>query len=182
MSPAGKREYLEKIRPRYRKGSKGEKRVILDEFCQVCGFERKYAIRLLNRRKDLRRKKPGPKRIYGSEELQVLKVIWLCAEQMCSKRLKAAMPLWLPFYEAKHGKLSNQVRERVMAMSPATMDRLLGSSRTAGVRKRLCGTRPGTLLRNQIPLKTDHWEVDRPGYLEADTVAHCGNSMAGNFI
>lgn len=182
MSPAAKREYLEKIRARYRGAEKGVKKGILDEFCEVCGYARKYAIRVLNRKRLLGRKKPGPERTYGAEELRVLKGIWLSAGQMCSKRLKAALPLWLPYYEEKHGKLPKRVREKVLAVSPATMDRLLGPTRARHPRKGLCGTRPGTLLRNQIPLKTDHWDVSRPGYLEADTVAHCGNSMAGNFI
>jgi hypothetical protein len=126
--------------------------------------------------------KRGPNPVYGEEVLEVVKAIWLSSDQMCSKRLKAAIALWLPYYERKHGHLSPEIRKKVLALSPATMDRLLHTTRIKGRLKGLCGTRPGTLLRNQIPILTDHWDISSPGFLEADTVAHCGNSMAGNFI
>jgi hypothetical protein len=112
----------------------------------------------------------------------VLKAIWLAGEQMCSKRLKAALPLWLPYYESMHGPLARPARELVLKISPATIDRLLASARVRYGRRGISGTRPGTLLRNQIPVRTEHWDVDRPGYFEADTVAHCGDSLKGNFI
>jgi len=182
MSPAAKREYQERIRPRYRRARKKKKTAILDEFCEVCGYERKYAIRLLNRRRGKERKRPGPKRKYGPEVVVVLKRIWLASEQMCSKRLKAALPIWLPHYEQEYGRLPKETREKTLSPSPATIDRLLAPMRAQTVGKGLCGTKPGTLLRNQIPIRTEHWDLSGPGYLETDTVAHCGNSMAGNFI
>lgn len=114
-------------------------------------------------------------------EREVIKAIWLRAEQPCGKRLKAALPLWLPFYEKRHGQLDRKVKAKVLAASAATIDRLLAPCRiTLGSRGR-CGTRPGTLLRSQIPIRTEHWEVSGPGFIEADTVAHCGQSMAGEF-
>ena len=110
-----------------------------------------------------------------------IKAIWLSAEQPCGKRLKAALPLWLPFYEKRHGQLDRKVKAKVLAASAATIDRLLAPCRiTLGSRGR-CGTCPGTLLRSQIPIRTEHWEVSGPGFIEADTVAHCGQSMAGEF-
>jgi hypothetical protein len=111
----------------------------------------------------------------------VIKAIWLSAEQPCGKRLKAALPLWLPFYEKRRGQLKSKVKAKVLAASAATIDRLLAPCRiTLGSRGR-CSTRPGTLLRSQIPIRTEHWEVSGPGFIEADTVAHCGQSMAGEF-
>jgi hypothetical protein len=182
MGPKSKREYLRAIRSRYREAKKQEKSKILDEFCAVCGYQRKYAIRLLNRARERPRKKPGPKPRYGPGVLQVVKRIWFAADQICSKRLKAAIPLWLPHYEHKYEELSAEIREKVLALSPATIDRLLRSVRIQQKPKGLGGTRPGTLLRNQIPIRTSNWDITRPGYLEADTVAHCGNSMADNFV
>jgi hypothetical protein len=182
MSPVVKREYLEAIRLRYRRAKKGKKTKILDEFCEVCGYDRKYAIRLLNRRKRRRRNRPGPKRQYGPEVAKVLKRIWLASEQMCSKRLKAALPMWLPYYEKEYGELPKEVWKKVLRISPPTIDRLLSPVRAKQKAKGLCGTKPGTLLRNQIPIRTEHWDITGPGYLEADTVAHCGNSMAGSFV
>jgi len=182
MSPQAKWEYLEAIRGRYRSSGRRDKGLILDEFCAVCGYSRKYAVRLLSRGRPRRRNRPGPPRRYGPEVVTVLKRIWLAAEQMCSKRLKAALPLWLPHYERKYGALPEATRQRVLALSPATMDRLLKPIRAKSGRKGLSGTRPGTLLRQQIPIQTQPWDITQPGFLEADTVAHCGNSLAGSFI
>ena len=182
MGPRSRREYLQKIQQRYKRASKEEKTQILDEFCQVCEHHRKHAIRVLNAPRLRPRRKPGRKSRYGPEIVAVLKAIWLAGEQMCSKRLKAALPLWLPYYESLNGPLAPSSRELVLGISPATIDRLLASARFRYGRRGLSGTKPGTLLRNQIPVRTEHWDVDRPGYFEADTVAHCGDSLKGNFI
>jgi len=178
-----RREYLEAIRNRYRKACRKEKSVILDEFCANCGYNRKYAIRLLRKKSPpLPNRKPGPAFRYDKDLLLVpLKRIWFATDQMCSKKLKAAIPLWLPFYEEEHEALSLQVRQKLLEMSPATIDRMLKPLR-ALYKKGRCSTKPGTLLKNQIPIKTHNWDVARPGYFEADTVAHCGNSMAGDFV
>jgi hypothetical protein len=173
-----KREYLLAIWERYQRVGRRFKSKILDEFCAVCGYSRKYAIGLLSRKPRRRQRKPGPRRRYDGQVLEPLKVIWLAAEQMCSKRLKAALPLWLPFYEQEHGPLVEPVRK----ISAASIDRLLKKERARYRGKGLCGTRPGGLLKHQIPIRTDNDDVDRPGFLEADTVAHCGNSLAGDFI
>lgn len=182
MSPAAKREYLEGIRPRYQRAGKKEKGLILDEFCKVCGYDRKYAIRLIKRTTKLKRKRAGRRKVYGREVALVVKEIWLATEQMCSKRLKAALPIWLPYYEHERGVLPRLTREKVLHLSAPTIDRLLHPVRAKLTGKGLCGTKPGTLLRNQIPVRTEHWDITQPGYFEADTVAHCGSSMAGNFI
>ena len=115
-------------------------------------------------------------------EGEVLKRIWLTAEQPCGKRLKAMVGLWLPHYEKRYGAMESECRERLLAMSAATMDRLLASHRARAGGRGRCGTRPGTLLRTQIPVRTDHWEVSGPGFLEADTVAHGGESSSGDFV
>jgi len=177
-----KREYLLAIWERYQRVGRRFKSKILDEFCAVCGYTRKYAIGLLSRKPRRRRRKPGPRRRYDGEVLAPLKAIWLAAEQLCSKRLKAALPLWLPFYEQECGPLAAPVRQKLLQMSAASIDRLLKKERAHDRGKGLCGTRPGGLLKHQIPICTDNDEVDRPGFLEADTVAHCGNSLTGDFI
>jgi hypothetical protein len=177
-----KREYLLALWERYQRVGRRFKSKILDEFCAVCGYTRKYAIGLLSRKPRRRQRKPGPRRRYDGQVLEPLKVIWLAAEQMCSKRLKAALPLWLPFYEQEHGPLVEPVRKKLLQISAASIDRLLKKERARYRGKGLCGTRPGGLLKHQIPIRTDNDDVDRPGFLEADTVAHCGNSLAGDFI
>lgn len=181
-----KRDYLEAISTRYHRAGKKAKTHILDEFCANCGYNRKYAIRLLRKSRkkpsDKNSRRPGPKTIYHETKLlDALKRIWFATDQMCSKKLKAALPLWLPFYEKEFEPLEKVLEKKLLQASPATIDRLLKPYR-AFYKKGRCTTKPGTLLKNQIPVKTDHWDVTQPGFFEADTVAHCGNSMAGDFV
>mgnify|MGYP001036821123 CR=1 FL=1 len=84
-------------------------------------------------------------------------------------------------YEAEHGALPEAVSTSLLAASASTLDRLLKAFRVAHP-KGLCGTKPGTLLNKQIPIRCEHWDVSIPGFVEADTVAHCGNSLAGDFV
>lgn len=184
MGKNERHEYLKAIRSRYRKASKKDKGSILNEFCQVCGYHRKYAIRVLGtslKRKP--RQRAGRKPTYQNPKLlTVLKRIWLATDQMCSKKLKAALPLWLPFYEDTYQPISIELENSLLRISPATIDRLLKPVRVRYGKKGLGGTKPGSLLKNQIPIRTHHWDVSQPGFVEADTVAHCGNSLAGDFI
>ncbi|MGD0885039.1 MAG: integrase [Thermodesulfovibrionales bacterium] len=185
MSSRSKREYLEAIYRRYKKASRKQKATILDEFCAACGYHRKHAIRLLRKfRRFLKpkKKKKGRIPLYCKEALiKPLKQIWLSANLPCSKRLKAVLPLWLPGYVQEYGKLSGEVTEALLAMSPATIDRILKPVRARYKGHGRSTTKPGTLLRKHIPIKTNQWDESRPGFLEADTVAHCGTSMAGMF-
>ena len=182
MGKQAKRAYLEAIMGRYRKADRAGKAKILDEFCAVCGYHRKYAIRLLGRKKSTSpRRRPGRRPKYDHPQLlEALRRIWLASDQLCGKRLKVALPLWLPHYEAEHGALPGAVRAGLLAASASTLDRLLKAARVAHP-KGLSGTKPGTLLKKQIPIRCEHWDVSQPGFVEADTVAHCGNSLAGDF-
>ena len=183
MTIQSKRDYLQAIRTRYRTAPKDTKSTILDEFCTICGYNRKYAIRRLNKKPTKRQRKPGPQPQYrDTSVLQPLKRIWFATDQMCSKKLQAAIPLWLPFYEQEYAALDAGIKTKLLAISPSTIDRTLKPVRVSGKTKGLCGTKPGTLLKNQIPIKTHNWDVTKPGFFEADTVAHCGNSLSGNFV
>jgi hypothetical protein len=183
MSLSEKRVYLEAIRRRYHQATRVNKSKILDEFCAVCGYNRKYAIRALKKRKPKKRAKPGRKPWYDPASLlEPLKAIWFATDQMCSKRLKVALKEWLPFYEKEQGDLDDVVRFRLYAISPATIDRLLKPLRIEYPTKGMSGTKPGRLLKTQIPIRTDNWDVTQPGFIEADTVAHCGNTLEGNFV
>jgi len=185
MSQNTTRELLLKMRERYgRRGRQGRSRLI-DEVCELCGYGRKHAIKILGRKLPIigrKEKRGGPRLRYGEKERTVLKGIWLAAEQPCGKRLKEAVALWLPHYEAEQGVLEQAVRERVLAISPASIDRLLAPCCVALGSRGRCGTRPGSLLRKEIPVRTEHWDVSGPGWIEADTVAHCGESLSGDFV
>ena len=184
MGKHERKTYLEAIRGRYRKASRAGKTRILDEFCAVCGYHRKYALRCLNRRpRRTPPRRPGrPSRYADPAVLQPLRVVWLATDQLASKRLRAALPLWLPHYEAAHGELPTEVRAKLLQMSAATIDRLLQPVRASRGRHGLCGTKPGTLLKTQIPLQVGTWDAGQPGFMEADTVAHCGDRLTGDFV
>jgi len=185
MSPRSKREYTEAIYLRYKNATHQGKTIILDEFCATCGYHRKHAIRVLKRFKRFTKpkaKKRGKPIIYQHEAiLKPLKKIWLNANLPCSKRLKVMLPIWLPGYIELFGELSPEVSNALLTISPPTIDRLLKPTRIQYTKRGRSTTKPGTLLRKQIPIKTNQWDESRPGFLEADTVAHCGNSLAGMF-
>jgi hypothetical protein len=179
MSLSSKKEYLRNVHGRYQRAGREHKSRILDEFCANCGYHRKFALRLLNRPLQVSRRRPGPKPKYNPAQLlPPLKTIWLSAEQPCSKLLKATLPLWLEFLP----ELSPPIRRDLLSMSAATLDRLLKPVRFAHRRRGLSTTRPGKLLRHHIPLRDGPPETSRLGHIEADTVAHCGDSVAGDFV
>ena len=183
MSQNSKWEYLKAIYTRYRKASKELRTVILNEFCHVCGYHRKYAIRLLNgpapQKPASARKTRRPS--YPAKVISVLSLIWEAAGYPCSQRLKALLPLWLPWAQ-KRFPLSAQLQEQMLSISPSTIDRRLKAKRRL-LKKRLYGrTKPGTLLKHHIPIKTDSWDVSTPGFTEIDLVSHSGNSETGEFI
>ncbi len=126
MSPRSKNEYLEAIVKRYKKASKAQKHFILDEFCSATHYHRKHAIRLLRGFKRFTKPQPkrrGPKPVYDSPALlKVLRKIWLTANQPCSSRLKALLPIWLPSYGPTFGELPPQVRKTLQTISTATLD------------------------------------------------------------
>jgi hypothetical protein len=185
MSPRSKREYTEAIFLRYRNASRREKASILDEFCATLGYHRKHAIRVLRKFKRFRKtksKRPGRTPLYSQPHiLKPLKKIWLAANLPCSKRLKIILPLWIPGYIQSFGPLPPQTIKALSRISPATIDRILSPTRIHYKKRGRSTTKPGTLLRNQIPINTNQWNESRPGFLEADTVAHCGDSLSGMF-
>jgi hypothetical protein len=183
MSPRSKREVLEAIIVRYRTATRTIKTAILNEFCETCGYHRKHALRLLATFRRFGKpavRKRGREPIYRAEELLVpLKRIWKQAYMPCSKRLKAVIPIWLPGYATRYGPLPLPVINALLRISPSTLDRMLKPVRA---KYRLHGratTKPGTLLKKHIPVKVDQWDEKRPGFLEADSVSHCGGSTEG---
>jgi hypothetical protein len=182
MSTQSKHEYLTAIRDRYHRVGRRFKSKILDEFCAVCGYARKYAIRLLARNARPARRRPGPKPKYDARLRAILKTIWLATDQLCSKRLQPALRLWLPYYEQLHGPLPRRLRRKLGSISPATIDRLLRPLRARYRGKGLSGSRPNRWLRQHIPIRTRADDITQPGFLEVDAVAHCGASLAGDFI
>lgn len=186
MSKKSKDEYLIEVRKRYLKVNKEEKQKILDEFCKVCDYNRKYAIRLINKKslitKERKRHKPGPKPVYHTAGIiQFLKELWISTNLICSPRLKAIIPYWLDWYKSEKNILTKKEKALLRKISPATIDRLLSPFRSRYEKRGLSTTRPGSMIRELIPIKTDQWNESRPGFVEVDTVAHCGTTVAGEY-
>lgn len=183
MSYGARSEYIRRMRSRYSRAGKPHKTRILDEVCEVCGYDRKYANKLLGGKITRSKRKRGRKSYYEAPGLLVaLKNIWKQSEYLCGKRLQPGMALWLRDYDKRFPPLEGVVRVRLIDMSAATIDRLLRPSKARLGRARNSGTKPGSIIRKQILVRTDNEDIHQPGYLEADTVAHCGGSMSGSFI
>jgi len=184
MSGKSKWDYLKAIYLRYRKAPKALRSRILDEFCQVCRYNRKYAIRLLNGpapQKTTTAASKSRRPTYGAKVIGALTAIWQAAGYPCAARLKALLPLWLP-WAVKRFTLSAQAQKQLLKISPATIDRRLRPKKRQ-LKKHLYGhTKPGTLLKHHIPIKTDSWDVQTPGFTEIDLVSHSGNSASGDFL
>jgi hypothetical protein len=182
MSRRARWEVLRAVYPRYRGAARVDRRRILDEFCETTGYQRKYALRLLNGpppgpTRPRRRQRPA---IYGGAVIQALTAIWEAAGYPWSVRLKALLPLWLPWARRRLG-LSATVCQQLRAISPRQIDRRLAATKRQLQARRYGGTKPGTLLKHHIPLKTDHWDVSGPGFTELDLVAHAGHRADGEF-
>src|SRR5215831_38781 len=176
MSQITRQEVLLHKRQRYQRAGKEHKSKIIDELVELFGYHRKAAIRALQIPSPSPAPfVPGRPRQYDPEKLlPPLKAIWLEAMQPCSVRLKACLTDWLPAYEQDHRRLNSDVRQALLSASRATLDRLLQPARVE--HRRRATTRPGTLLRQQIPIRTE-WSENQAGYLEMDTVALCGGTL-----
>ena len=182
MTAMGRREYLRAIYDRYRRASSAGKGKILDEFCRVCDYHRKHAIRLLHGPRPEAHPRPrrprGPS--YDRAVIQALAQVWEAAGYPWSVRLKAMLPLWLPWLRQRTA-LSPELERQLRTISARQIDRRL-RSRKRVLRRRLYGrTKPGTLLKHHIPIKTDHWDVHSPGFTEIDLVSHSGECANGEF-
>jgi Integrase core domain len=184
LSYRAKREVLLQIAPRYREASSALKEVILDEFVATTGYARKYAIRLLNHPVDIKLTIERPRLPrYGSEVQQALHLTWTAANHICAKRLIPFLPTLVETLE-RHGHLhlSEECRNQLLSMREAPADRMLRPYRKQE-RRGISTTRSGTLLKKQIPIRTfQDWNEVKPGFLEADLVAHCGTQAEGSFL
>jgi len=183
MSQRTREEVLSKLRRRYQSAGAEHKRQLLDQAQEVLGYHRKSAIRALRARPVER----GPRIITGRPLTyepgllqRWLRPIWAATDYACGRRLVAMLPEWVPAYEQHERRLPEEVREKLLMASGRTLDRLLEPLRVQRGSRSL--TRPGTLLRQQIPIRGSVWEEGKAGWLEVDTVALCGGSVAGEFV
>jgi len=183
MSQPTRIEVLRKLRRRYESAGQEHKRKLLDQAQELLGYHRKSAIRALHAPAVVH----GPVILTGrpvSYEpgllVPWLRPIWQATDYACGRRLVAMLPEWIPAYEQHERRIPGEVREKLLLASGRTLDRLLEPLRGQGSGRSL--TRPGTLLRQQIPIRGSVWEEGKAGWLEVDTVALCGGSVAGEFV
>jgi len=187
MSLKSKRELLEAVQPRYLKANKAEKQKILDEFTNATGYHRKHAIRVLKNKVQvqniLRRKTKTYKAIYRGEVVQALELIWEIYGRICSKRLQPFLPEAIKVLErCKEIELSKDTKDLLLKISSASIDRCLRPVRIKSPHG-LSTTKPGSLLKSLIPVRTfTEWDEERPGFMEIDLVAHCGNTTEGQYL
>jgi hypothetical protein len=185
MSQRSKREMIEAIRPRYLKANKVDKGQILNEFVAITRYHRKYAIRVLRHGfppKGLKRR--GRRKVYQGEVVQALERVWEICGRICSKRLQPFVPEMVSVLE-RCGELSLSVETKahLLGMSRATIDRCLQPARFQPRRQGLSTTKPGSLLRQAIPVRIfTPWEEEQPGFMEVDLVAHCGETVEGAYL
>jgi hypothetical protein len=178
-------EYTEAIRGRYFRAGKKAKTEILNEFVATTGMHRKAVIRSMNGRgRSSGKKKRGRPRLYGHEAMAAVRLAWEASDCLCSKRLQPFLPELANILK-RCGELTvtRETDVRLCQMSPSTIDRLLRRWRGSGTGRGLSTTKPGTLLKNSIPIRTfSDWNENKPGFLEADLVAHCGESAEGFYL
>ena len=181
---SGRNAVLRKWRRRYESAGPVHKTKLLDQAQELLGYHRKSAIRALGAAPVV----SGPAILNGrpvSYEpgllVPWLKPIWQATDYACGRRLVAMLPEWVPAYEQHERRMPAEVRDKLLLASGRTLDRLLEPLRAQG-RGRRSLTRPGTLLRQQIPIRGNVWEEGKAGWLEVDTVALCGGSVAGQFV
>jgi hypothetical protein len=183
MSKKSRRDLVKVQHPRYLQANKRQKGVILDEFVAVTGMHRKSAIRLLRHGYASPRAGRGRPRVYTGDTVGVLVAVWQVYGNLCGKRLAPFMAEGVKALE-RHEELvvGPETREQLLSMSASTIDRYLARFRSKSARG-LSTTKPGTLLRQAIPIRTfAEWDEEQPGFLEVDLVAHCGESTTGQFL
>jgi hypothetical protein len=193
-----KKAVTRQLQDRYQKSSKKEKIVMLNEFIQITGYNRSYAARILRKKKVLgyltiddkrikytiSTKKKKKKKHYDQDVLLALSQLWEEADSICSKRLAPFLAELIEVLE-KYGEinLTRQVKEKLLTISPATIDRLLAPIRKKQQIKGKSTTRPGSLLKKSIPIRTfSEWDNKRPGFFEVDLVSHDGGNLRGDVI
>ncbi len=175
---------LASYRRRYQRVDRPARSRLLDEFCATTGYHRKYAIGLLRRPADEKPSAVKRRRgvTYSAAAIRVLEKVWETAHYPWSVRLKALLPHWLPWARRHMTGVTPAIEAELLKMSPRQMDRRLKASKRDRKRRIYGHSKPGTLLKQQIPIRTDNRDIVGPGFLEIDLVEHCGPCASGQFV
>jgi len=183
MSQHSKRELVQRLQPRYLKAERKEKTKILDEFVAVTGMHRKAAIRRLRQQNNPKQEHRGRQKTYTGSVVSALVKIWRICGCICGKRLQPILSDMVASLERHNElKLDNDTKTLLLGVGSATIDRLLRPYKTSN-RRGQSTTKPGDLLKHQIPIRTfADWDDTRAGFVEIDLVAHCGDTVDGQFL
>jgi len=181
---AGKRaeSTYEKYSEMYKKSTKLEKGNLLDEFCKITKYNRKYASRLLNHGGIEKKNRKQREKKYSEESVDTIIRIWEAADHPWSTRLVALLPIWLPWAKEHMKWITPELEKEMLSISARQIDRRLKDQKKKLSRKLYGRTKPGKLLKHHIPIKTDNWDVSMPGFTEIDLVSHSGSKASGEFI
>lgn len=186
MSQASKKELMKKAKQRYLKAAKEEKSTILNELQANTSLHRKYLINRLSAKTDLSYKDPINRKRHETYDMHViyyLKNIWTIFDYPCGQRLAPMMGEYIRVLEKfKELVIPDGVKGKLLKIKPATIDRRLKKFKSCREKKVLSTTKPGSMLKKNIPIKTSSWDEKRLGFGELDTVSHCGSSASGEFI
>lgn len=186
MSKNAKRELVKKVKQRYLHSSKIEKTHILTELCINTGYKRKYALSLLSARKSLEKIQNLTRKSrwsYTEDDIGTLRKIWRIFDYPCGQRLAPMLKEYIRVLEKWNEiSLTKETKERILKISSSTIDRRLKKTKQEEKRKIFSTTKPGSMLKSHIPIKTSSWDEKRVGFGELDTVAHCGSSASGDFL
>lgn len=176
-----KKDYINVLRERYKKAKKREKTQLLDIICDNGKIHRKYANRVLNGVCELPKSKRGRKPRYSPECLYHLKNLFKSMNYVCAVKMKAAIPYWISYYEDEF--LTEEIKTQLLEMSASTIERFLKGHK-ARLRRYANGGTVSTqsYMKRKIPIRDINYNITEPGHFEADTVAHCGNSLLGSFV
>src|SRR5512139_2553201 len=183
MTSKSIQEYTVIMRQRYIKAGKKEKGKILDEFIKVTGYHRKSAVRVLLKRAKPPISRRGRPASYSCV-LHPLKFIWEASDRLCSRRLQPFIPEMIQVLRHQGEiHIDSNIQTQLTKLSPSTIDRMLRPYRQRGGRKPLSATQRSKLLKSSIPIRTfADWKENKSGFLEIDTVAHCGESTEGFYL
>jgi transposase InsO family protein len=194
MDAKFRRQYVKAVAERYRRASKAEKGRILDELCRTCGYHRKYAIALLRRGAarsagnshlspgKLRRRPRRPRsKTYGTEVLDVARAVWEASGYPWSVRLREILRVWYPWIRRRFR--TTKAQEKLLrSVSASTLDRALREHKRRRTRRLFGRTKPGSLLRREVPVHLEKRDISEPGWVEVDLVSHSGPRASGEFL
>jgi len=182
MTTTTKRDYMNIVHRRYFKASKKEKSKIIDEICSNLNIHRKSAIRLINAIPVDKHAKRNPRPyIYSKKVLWIAYELWKLTEYPCGTILKASVPLWIKHLK-NYYPIDTDTETKLLSISASTIDRRLKHQKRRIKAKIYRTTKPGRIIRSQVPIRCSSASITKPGSIELDTVAHCGNSSSGEFI